>query len=98
MAELCKSFDSWLATNLSDSTEAAYFLSAALEDAIESKDIGHFVSALKEVGRATNQSFESSFGLMFKHIKPEDLPSVEENISILFVKMLSEKDRPPIPV
>ena len=97
MAELRKSFDSWIASNLSNPVDAAYFLSAALEDAIEAKAPGHFFAALQEVGKATNQPLTSAFGLMFKHIKPDDLPSVQENISIFFVKSFSGLDHDKIP-
>jgi len=96
MAELCESFDSWLASNLRNPAEAAYFLSAALEDAIETKNIGHFLTALQEVGKSTNQTLTSAVGLMFKHIKPADLPSVQENFSIIFVKALSEVEHDKI--
>jgi len=53
------------------------------------ENIGHFYAALQEVGKSTNQPLTSAFGLMLKHIKPADLPSVQENISIFFVKALS---------
>lgn len=98
MAGIHKEFDSWLPGKIRKPSEAAYFLAATLEDAIEQKDMSHFVKGLVFVSKEHHLDLDRTISMTFENLNPEDAPSFQGNIGILVANMvLNSKEFQQIP-
>jgi hypothetical protein len=91
MANGCKDFRSWHLENLKDHTQAAYYMLAALEDAMENDRPAHFIRATYDVAKANAIPKDEIFPFFIAHLKASDREIVNELVGRLVVKLMVEK-------
>ena len=78
MANDCKDFRTWHLGNLKDPTAAAYYLMAALEDALELDLPKHFVKAIIDVQKANGMIKGNIFSSMMNYLPQKEHAHVHE--------------------
>lgn len=92
MAGSCKDYRAWHLGNLSDPTEAAHFLIACLEDAVEHNLPAHFLKAVTDV-RKIHGAKLNPFIFILDNVAEKEHQVVLRQVAEIMMKYM-EKGQP----